>query len=130
MKYVLKKQTRDFLPSSGQYVARALHLDVMDTEEIARRIQENCTLKRSDVLAVLSELEDVLVEALQDGKVVKLDHLGRLKLEIEGKPVADPADFQPGKHITGVRLHLIPESRNGCQRLYDGIRFEHLESRR
>ena len=127
MKYILKKQTRAFLPSAGQYVARAVHTTVMDTEEIASEIQENCTLKRSDVLAVLSELEDVLVRALQRGDIVKLNHLGRLKLEIEGRPVADRQDFCPDEHIRGVRLHLIPESRNGCQRLYDGIRFGEFE---
>ena len=54
MKYILKKQTRSFLPSAGMYVARACHDNVIDTEQIAAKIQENCTLKRSDVLAVLS----------------------------------------------------------------------------
>jgi hypothetical protein len=124
MKYTLKKQTRDFLPSAGQYVARAVHGQVIDTETIAAIIQENCTLKRSDVLAVLSELEDVLVRSLQQGDIVKLNHLGRLKLEIVGRPVAHPSDFVAEKHIRGVKLHLIPESRNGSQRLYEGIRYK------
>lgn len=126
MKYTLKKQTRDFLPSAGQYVARAVHGQVIDTEAIAAIIQENCTLKRSDILAVLSELEDVLVRSLQQGDIVKLNHLGRLKLEIVGRPVAHPSDFVAEKHIRGVKLHLIPESRNGSQRLYEGIRYKEL----
>lgn len=124
IKYTLSKQNRNFLPSAGQYVARAVHMQVVDTEEIAGIIQENCTLKRSDVLAVLSELEDVLVKLLQRGDIVKLNHLGRLKLEIEGSPVATVEEFKANEHIRGVRLHLIPESKNGCQRLYEGIRFE------
>ena len=124
IKYTLFKQNRNFLPSAGQYVARAVHTQVVDTEEIAGMIQENCTLKRSDVLAVLSELEDVMVRLLQRGDIVTLNHLGRLKLESEGSPVANVEEFNPNKHIRGVRLHLIPESKNGCQRLYDGIRFE------
>ena len=124
MIYTLKKQNRNFLPSAGMYVARAYHNDVVDTEEIAQKIQENCTLKRSDVLAVLSELECVLCDYLKDGKIVRLNHLGRLKLEIEGKPVASPADFDPQKHINTVRLHFSPESRNGRQPLYDGIQFK------
>ena len=105
-------------------MARAFHNGVVETEELATRIQENCTLKRSDILAVLSELEDVLCDYLKNGKIVHLDHLGRLKLEIEGKPVNSPADFNPTKHISNVRLHFIPESRNGHQRLYEGITFE------
>lgn len=31
--------------------------------------------------------------------------------------------FAQSANVRGVRLHLIPESRNGCQRLYAGIRF-------
>jgi len=84
----------------------------------------NCTLKRSDVLAVLSELEDALCNYLKDGKIVRLNHLGRLKLEIEGKPVSRPEEFDPQKHIRAVRLHFIPESRNGRQPLYEGIKFK------
>lgn len=126
MKYKLRKQTREFLPSAGQYVARAVHLNTLDTETIAQTIQDNCSLKRSDVLAVLCELEDVLVRSLQRGDIVCLNHLGRLKLEIEGRPVASPQDFNPEEHIRGVRLHFIPESRNGTQRLYKGIEFSRL----
>ena len=71
MKYTLKNQKRSCLPSVDMYVARAVHNEVVDTEQIATKIQENCTLKRSD-----------------------------------------------------VRLHLIPESRNGCQVLYEDIKFQ------
>ena len=123
MNYTLKKQKSPILPSAGMYVARACHDNVIDTEQIATKIQENCTLKRSDVLAVLSELEDVLCNYLKDGIIVKLNHLGRLKLEIEGKPVSSPGDFDPKKHIRNVRLHFIPESRHGHQALYEGIKF-------
>lgn len=107
-------------------MARAVHLNTLDTETIAQTIQDNCSLKRSDVLAVLCELEDVLVRSLQRGDIVCLNHLGRLKLEIEGRPVASPQDFNPEEHIRGVRLHFIPESRNGTQRLYKGIEFSRL----
>ena len=124
MFYTLKKQKSPILPSAGMYVARVWHGDeVVDTEEIATKIQENCSLKRADVLAVLCELEDVLCNYLKDGKIVHLNHLGRLKLEIEGSPVSQPEDFDPAKHIHNVRLHLIPESRNGQQRLYQDIKF-------
>lgn len=124
MNYTLKKQKSPILPSAGMYVARACHDNVIDTERVATMIQENCTLKRSDVLAVLSELEDVLCSHLKAGDIVQLNHLGRLKLEIEGRPVASPDEFDPHKHISGVRLHFIPESRKGHQVLYDDIMFE------
>ena len=123
MQYVLKKQKSRILPSAGKFVARVQHNDVIDTDMIAHRIQENCTVKRSDVLAVLSELQVVLRDFLQNGDIVKLDFIGRVKLEIEGQPVDRPDDFDPHRHIRGVRIHLIPESRHGHQALYEGLHF-------
>ena len=128
MEYELRKQLKAFLPSAGKYVARVRHNDVIDTERIAVKIQENCTVKRSDVLAVLSELQVVLKNYLQNGDIVCLDYIGRLKLEIVGVPVDRPEDFNPQHHIRRVSLHLIPESRSGRQTLYEGITFN--ESRR
>ncbi|MBQ9644884.1 MAG: hypothetical protein IJV24_00820 [Prevotella sp.] len=123
----MKKQKSPILPSAGKYVARVQHNDVIDTDMIARRIQENCTVKRSDVLAVLSELQVVLKDFLQNGDIVKLDYIGRLKLEIEGQPVDHPADFDPHRHIRGVRIHLISESRHGHQALYEGLHFSEAQ---
>ena len=119
----MKKQKSPILPSAGKYVARVVHHDVIDTDMIAQRIQDNCTVKRADVLAVLSELQVVLKNSLQNGDIVKLDYIGRLKLEIEGHPVADPRDFDPQTDIYNLRLHLIPESRRGRQALYEGVRY-------
>lgn len=121
--YELRKQRHPILPSAGKYVARAFHNGVVDTEDVAREIQDNCSLKRADVLAVLSELEEVLCRHLQNGEIVRLNHLGRLKLEIRARPVERPELFSPTDHILGVALHFIPESRHSRQQLYSGINF-------
>ena len=47
-----------------------------------------------------------------------------LKLEIESDKVDNPSDFNPKKHIRGVRVHFIPESIDGVQDLYDGIEYK------
>ena len=127
MKYVLKKQTKTALPSAGKYVARAAHLQTVTNEMIEEEVQENCTLKRSDVKAVLTELADTLRRHLQRGDIVTLDQIGRLKLEIIGQPVEEKGEFNPQEHINGVRLHIIPQSKNGKPWLYQDIRYQELD---
>ena len=127
MKYVLRKQSRKAIPSNGKYVARVAHLQTVTNEMIEEEVQANCTVKRSDVKAVLTELADTLRRHLQDGDIIKLDEIGTLKLEIIAKPVADKSDFSTAKHISGVRLHIIPESRNGKPWLYQDVKLERLK---
>ena len=47
-----------------------------------------------------------------------------MKLEIESDKVDDPKAFRAKKHIRGVRLHFLPASNDGTQKLYDNITFE------
>jgi nucleoid DNA-binding protein len=84
----------------------------------------NCTLKKSDVKAVLSELSELLKMHLQEGNRIRLDGIGLLKLEIESDKVERPEDFNVRRHIRNFRLHLLPESIDGHQPLYEGIRLE------
>ena len=61
---------------------------------------------------------------LKQGDRVRLKHIGMLKLEIESEKVDAPEDFNGRKHIRGVRLHLLPESRRGRQEVYEDVKFE------
>lgn len=77
----------------------------------------------SIIKPVLIGLSEIIMEHLRNGDKVKLDEFGLMKLEIESEKVDNPQDFKP-KHIRGVRLHFIPESREGSQALYKDIKFE------
>ena len=87
MHYNIVKETKPNLKNYGRYKAVAVHYNTIDTERLCREIQNNCTLKKSDVKAVLSELSELLVQHLQDGDRVRLDGIGMLKLEIESDKV-------------------------------------------
>ena len=43
---------------SGKWYARMVPIGMIDTRGLAEIIQRNCTVKRSDVMAVLEELVD------------------------------------------------------------------------
>ncbi|MBO7139955.1 MAG: hypothetical protein J6W19_05210, partial [Prevotella sp.] len=55
---------------------------------------------------------------------VHLDTWGLMKLEIESDKVDSPEEFDVSKHIRGVRLHFIPESKDGSPDLYKDLKFE------
>ena len=124
MHYKIVKETRPNLKNYGRYKAVAVHYQTIDTKRLCREIQDNCTLKKSDVVAVLSELSELLVSHLQDGDRVRLEGIGLLKLEIESDKVDSPEEFSASKHIRNFRIHLLPESNDGQQTLYDGIKLE------
>lgn len=106
----------------GKYYARSLHLETVSTDELAYMMQQNCTLKRSDIVAVISELVDTMTHVLQNGKRVRLDGLGTFKIGLTSKGVSDPHDFLPEKHITGAHILFYPATHIDR----DGVRHQAL----
>ena len=82
--------------------------------EMAERIQSTCTVTKADVYAVLVALEDVIVEALQNGEIVRLGELGTFQLSLSGKGAVTEEDyntslikrakinFRPGLTLAGM----------------------------
>lgn len=124
MKYKIVRENKPTLKNFGRYKAAAMHFQTITPEMVAQEIQDNCSAKASDVELVLTELSAVLLRHLKQGDRVRLKHIGMLKLEIESEKVEAPDDFNARKHIRGVRLHLLPESRLGRQAVYEDLKFE------
>ena len=53
--------------------------------EMSERIQQTCTVHKSDVFAVLVALEDVIIDSLRNGEIVRLLDLGTLQIGISSK---------------------------------------------
>ena len=129
MKYKLQQEKKPRLSTFGKYKAVAVHQQTVDTKTIA----EECVDGKIPLLSntvyetALSRLSEVIKRHLRNGDKVCLDGIGMLKLEIESDKVESPDDFNPKKHIRGVRLHIIPESIDGVQELYDGIEYKRAE---
>jgi len=82
--------------------------------EMSERIQQTCTVHKSDVFAVLVALEDVITDALKGGEIVRLGDLGTLQIGISSKGATTEEDytddlikkarinFRPGSAIVGV----------------------------
>ena len=93
----------------GRWYARAVHEGTVTTDDLADIMQDNCTVKRSDILAVISELEEVMRTQLQNSMRVKLDRFGTFKLGISTTSAEKAKDFTPGANIKGIHVLFQPE---------------------
>ena len=82
--------------------------------EMSERIQQTCTVHKSDVYAVLVALEDVITDALKGGEIVRLGDLGTFQIGISSKGALTEEDydeslikkarinFRPGTALSGI----------------------------
>ena len=106
--YRLVKDGRKDSPYKGEYFARAVNLGTIETDELARIIERNCSVKRSDVLAVLAELSDIVPRLLADSHRVRLAGLGSLMVGLNGRPCSDPRQYD-NSYVKGLHLCFKPE---------------------
>ncbi|MBR7049623.1 MAG: HU family DNA-binding protein, partial [Prevotella sp.] len=85
IRYKLYQDNRKNSTTRGQWYGRAAVMGTTNLETLAARIQRNCTAKKSDVLAVLTELVEVMQDELQEGRRVKLDGFGSFKIGLSTK---------------------------------------------
>ena len=86
--------------------------------EMSERIQQTCTVHKSDVFAVLVALEDVITEALKNGEIVRLGDRGTLQIGISSKGAVSEEEyddslikqarinFRPGSALAGILSNL------------------------
>ena len=90
----------------------------VNLREMAERIQQTCTVHKSDVFAVLVALEDTITDALKNGEIVRLGDLGTLQIGISSKGALTEEDyntalikrakinFRPGKVLANALTNL------------------------
>lgn len=105
-----------------KWYGRAVALDTVSTDQLADTIEANCTVKRADILAVLSELVVTMKKELQDSKKVRLDRFGTFKLGISSSPSDSAKEFSSGQNVRSVHVIFQPEVKVGA----DGRRVKAL----
>ena len=108
--YRLFQNQGELSRSYGKWYPRAVMTGTVTTNDLATIMQRNCTVKKSDILAVISELIETMQDQLQNSKRVKLDGLGTFKIGIQCKKGVDAAsDFDARKDIKGLHVLFLPE---------------------
>ena len=105
----------------GKWFAQAVMTGTIDTDGLAEIMQRNCTVKKSDILAVISELIETMQDQLQNSKRIKLNGFGAFKMGIENTPggANKASDFSASKNIKGLHVLFQPEVKadtNGMRR--------------
>lgn len=95
----------------GKWYGRVVITETVGIEAIASKMQDNCTVKRADILAVLSELGPTMTDLLKDSKRVKIPYLGAFKLGLSTKGEDNPEKFNVRNNVTGVHVLFQPESK-------------------
>ena len=116
---------------SGKWYARAVSTSVINTRQLAEIMQRNCTVKRSDILAVIDELVETMRDQLQDSKRIKLDGFGSFKIGVRSISAATAKEFSVSENIKGMRVIFSPErstdaSGNRTKQFLQGIKVEEL----
>lgn len=97
--------------SQNLYYGRAVILNTLNTNDLAQIIQANCTVKKSDVVAVLTELVEVMTTQLQNSNAIKLDGFGTFKIGIKSAGATSAKEYSVADHIVGFRCNFTPEGK-------------------
>lgn len=103
--YRIQQDNRRQSPYPGKYFGHAVNMGTISTEEVARMIERNCSVKRSDVMAVIIELGDVMRQLLGDSHRVRLKGIGSFMPSITGRPCDTPQEYGM-RHIKGVKVNF------------------------
>lgn len=109
--YKLYQDNRSSSKFKGQWYARAVHTGTVDIDDLADEMQANCTVKRADIVAVLSELVETMKTHLQMSHRVKLDRLGTFKIGMSTKPAANIKEFTANDNVKSVHVLFQPETK-------------------
>ena len=94
--------------------------------EMSERIQASCTVTKADVYAVLVAMEDVIIDALKSGEIIRLGDLGTFQIGISSKGALTEEDyddslikkarinFRPGVALVGILTNLSYQKAPSC----------------
>jgi predicted histone-like DNA-binding protein len=101
-----------------KYYAQAQASGDVNIREMSERIQQTCTVTKADVYAVLVSMEDVIIDALKSGEIVRLGDLGTFQIGVSGKGTLTEEEydssliqkarinFRPGIALSGILTSL------------------------
>nr|WP_315346164.1 HU family DNA-binding protein [Hoylesella enoeca] len=117
--YRIHQDNRKNSVHKGKWYARAVMNGTVGIDQIAEVMQRNSTVKKSDILAVITELVETMQDFLQNSMRVKIKGLGSFKIGLKTKAANKPEDFNAATNVVGMRVNFQPEltiSKDGVRR--------------
>lgn len=95
---------------TGLYYGVPVYTGRVGLEQLAKEIEQMCSMTESDVMAVLVELISVMNDELNVGNKVKLDGLGTFQINMRSKGTSEEAKFG-AENIRGAACIFTVERR-------------------
>lgn len=120
MKYKIEKR-RDNINHRDLYIPQPVAGQPIGVDEIARQINEMCTVTPADVAAVLQALQDVIARNLKQGNSVRLGKVGSFWVKMNATAETAPEDVS-AKNIkeVGVKFRANAE----LKQMLNDVHFE------
>ena len=95
------------MSSVVKYYAQIASPEPLDIEALSKRIAQNCTLTRHDIVACLSAFQEQLINALQEGKSVRLNDVGSFRVTMHSNDTDLQKDFTSA-NIKKLSIRFVP----------------------
>ena len=93
------------------WYGQVTHYGTRSLDDLAEEIQENCSLKKSDCLAVNAELVEVIKYELLNSNKVRLDGFGTFSPALRGKGALSEKDYSPTEYVKDVHVNFVASYR-------------------
>ena len=97
-------------------------------DEVVEQVEKFCTLSESDVAAVLEALEHVIIDALKQGKSVRLGTLGSFRPTIAVGQSRESEDAVSASDIKFLRCRFTPSGKMARSLMLKELKFKLLKS--
>lgn len=92
------------------YYPRAVQTGVVDLDLLTEKISRSTTLTEADCHAVLLGLVREVSEALEEGNIVRIDHLGTFQISVKGI-ASSTTNNVTAKNVTSASIVFRPGKR-------------------
>lgn len=112
------------LNGSVKYYGQMATPESLDIEAISKRIADNCTLTRHDIVACLSAFQEQMIYSLLEGKSVKLGDLGTFRVTISSEGQEFEKDFKASSiKSLHIRFYPAPRLKRAVRVGAEGVKF-------
>lgn len=111
IKYRISRRRDNMNPDGGKlFMHQAISSGEIDLERLAHEISNECTLTKTDVVAVLTALGGKMKQHLEEGKTVSLENIGRFKIGFKSKSHPDKKMLRK-KEISKFHINFQPTAK-------------------
>lgn len=111
-----------------KFYAQIATPEPLSIDSLAKMIAQNCTLTRHDIVACLSAFQEQFINALQEGKSIRLGDLGSFRVTMHSIGAETEETFASSNvNRLSIRFAPAPKLRKAISIGADGIQLSKLQ---